>query len=133
MKVEAKVAREPGERNFSCYMHIKSLKCGVLGEGHSAKEAMDDMMRGWNDEEDELREQGKNIPELEIVYRFDIGSLFNYYNFINVTGLSREINISPSVMRQYATGVRKPSPERKRAIISGIRSLATKMEAAEIY
>ena len=133
MKVEARVEREPVEKNFSCYMHIDSLNCGVLGVGSSAKAAIKDMLSGWNDETDELREEGKEIPELEIEYKFDVGSLFNYYDFINVSGVSREIGVSPSVMRQYAIGIRKPSPERKKEIMMGIKSLASKMQTAEIY
>ena len=133
MKVEARVEREPGEKNFSCYMHIDSLNCGVLGVGSSAKAAIKDMLSGWKDETDELREEGKEIPELEIEYKFDVGSLFNYYDFINVSGVSREIGVSPSVMRQYAIGIRKPSPERKKEIMMGIKSLASKMQTAEIY
>jgi len=133
MKVEARVEREPGEKNFSCYMHIDSLNCGVLGVGSSAKAAIKDMLSGWKDETDELREEGKEIPELEIEYKFDVGSLFNYYDFINVSGVSREIGVSPSVMRQYGIGIRKPSPERKKEIMMGIKSLASKMQTAEIY
>ena len=37
MKVIANVKREPGEKNFSCYMNITELKTGVLGLGSSAK------------------------------------------------------------------------------------------------
>ena len=133
MKVEARVEREPGEKNFSCYMHIDSLNCGVLGIGSSAKAAIKDMLSGWKDETDELREEGKEIPELEIEYKFDVGSLFNYYDFINMSGVSREIGVSPSVMRQYAIGIRKPSPERKKENMKGIKSLASKMQTAEIY
>lgn len=133
MKVEARVEREPGEKNFSCYMHINSLKAGVLGIGSSAKAAIKDMLNGWKDECDELREQGKEVPQLDISYKFDVGSLFNYYDFINVAGVSREIGVSPSVMRQYAIGARKPSPERKKEIILGIKSLASKMQTAAIY
>ena len=133
MKVEARVEREPGEKNFSCYMHIDSLNCAVLGVSSSAKAAIKDMLSGWKDETDELREEGKEIPELEIEYKFDVGSLFNYYDFINVSGVSREIGVSPSVMRQYAIGIRKPSPERKKEIMMGIKSLASKMQTAEIY
>ena len=135
MKVEARVEREPGEKNFSCYMHIDSLNGGVLGVGSSAKAAIKDMLSGWKDETDVLREEGKEIPELEIEYKFDVGSLFNYYDFINVAGVSREIGVSPSVMRQYAIGIRKPSPspERKKEIMMGIKSLASKMQTAEIY
>lgn len=131
-KVVAKVEREPGEKNFSCYMRVGSVKAGVLGQGSSAKAAIADMLSGWAETVADLKEDGKPVPEIDIDYRFDVGSLFNYYDFINAAGVSREIGISPSLMRQYSTGKRKPGEDRKRQIISGIHSLAAKVQAAAI-
>lgn len=133
MKTIAKVEREPGEKNFSCYMHVDSVKASALGQGATARAAMEDMLRGWEETKADLEEDGVRVPELEVTFSFDVGSLFNYYDFINVAGAAREIGISPSVMRQYAIGVRKPSAERKAAIVSGIRTLARKMETISVY
>ena len=133
MKVIANVEREPGEKNFSCHMNIKELKTGVLGLGPSAKAAIGDMLSGWQDAAADLKEDGVNVPELEIEYRFDVGSLFNYYDFVNIAGVAREIGVNPSVMRQYAIGTRKPSAERKAEITAGFKSLAAKMQAAVLY
>ncbi len=132
-RVLAKVEREPGEKNFSCYMRVESVNAGVLGLGSSAKAAMDDMLGGWNDTVEDLKEDGREVPDIDIEYKFDVGSLFNYYDFINAAGVSREIGISPSLMRQYATGKRKPSEERKRQIIGGLHALASKVQSAAIY
>lgn len=131
-KVVAKVEREPGERNFSCYMRVASVKAGILGQGSSAKAAITDMLDGWKETAEALKDEGKVAPELNIEYKFDVGSLFNYYDFINAAGVSREIGISPSLMRQYATGKRKPSEDRKQQIINGVHSLAAKVQAAAI-
>lgn len=130
--VVAKVERESGEKNFSCYMRVASVKAGVLGQGSSAKAAIKDMLDGWKDTAEALRDEGRDVPELDIEYKFDVGSLFNYYDFINAAGVSREIGISPSLMRQYATGKRKPSEGRKQQIISGVHSLAATVQAAAI-
>lgn len=132
-KVLARVEREPGEKNFSCYMKVNSIKAGVLGLGSSAKAAINDMLNGWKDTVEDLKEDGKEVPEIDIEYKFDVGALFNYYDFINAAGVSREIGISPSLMRQYATGKRKPSEERKRQIVGGLHVLASKMQSASIY
>lgn len=130
MRVFANVKREPGEKNFSCYMNVAELKTGVLGLGSSAKAAIDDMMSGWQDAVADLKEDGIEVPELEIEYRFDVGSLFNYYDFVNIAGLAREIGLNPSVIRQYVIGARKPSAERKKQIITGFKNLADKMQIA---
>ena len=131
-KVIAKVEREPGEKNFSCRMNVDSVKTSVLGQGSSARAAIADMLSGWEDAKNDLKEDGIEVPDLKISYSFDVGSLFNYYDFINVAGISREIGVSPAVMRQYAIGIRKPSSERKAQIVEGIRSLAHKMESVSV-
>lgn len=133
MRVLANVKREPGEKNFSCYMNVAELKTSVLGLGSSAKAAIDDMLSGWQDAVADLKEDGIEVPELEIEYRFDVGSLFSYYDFVNIVGVAREIGVSPSVMRQYAIGIRKPSDERKAQIVNGFKSLAGKMQDAILF
>lgn len=133
MRVFANVKREPGEKNFSCYMNVAELKTGVLGLGSSAKSAIDDMRSGWQDAVADLREDGIEVPELKIEYRFDVGSLFSYYDFVNIAGVAREIGLNPSVIRQYVIGTRKPSAERKKLIITGLKSLADKMQQAVLY
>ena len=132
-KVIAKVEREPGEKNFSCYMKVESVKTGVLGQGSSARAAIADMLCGWEEAKKDLQEDGRKVPDIEVAYTFDVGSLFNYYDFINVAGVSREIGVSPGLMRQYAIGKRKPSKERKAQIVEGLRSLARQMETASVY
>ena len=133
MKVIANVKREPGEKNFSCYMNITELKTGVLGLGSSAKAAINDMMSGWQDAVADFKDDGIEAPELEIEYRFDVGSLFSFYDFVNIAGMAREIGINPSVMRQYAIGTRKPSTERKAEIMTGFKRLALKMQNAVLF
>ena len=133
MKAIANVEREPGEKNYSCLLTVKPIKGTVLGRGSSAKAAIEDMLRGWNEATEYLKDEGKEVPALEIEYKFDVGSLFSYYDFINAAGVAREIGLSTSVIRQYAIGTRKPSVERKAQIINGFKSLADKMRTASLY
>lgn len=114
-------------------MNVAELKTSVLGLGSSAKAAIGDMMSGWQDAVADLKEDGIEVPELEIEYRFDVGSLFSYYDFVNIAGVAREIGVNPSVIRQYVIGTRKPSAERKAQIIKGFKCLADKMQTASLY
>lgn len=133
MKVIANVKREPGEKNYSCLLTVKPIKGTVLGCGSSAKAAIEDMLKGWNETTEYLKEESEEVPALEIEYRFDVGSLFSYYDFVNIAGVAREIGLNPSVIRQYVIGTRKPSIERKKLIITGLKSLADKMQQAVLY
>ena len=65
-KVIAKVEREPGEKNFSCVLKVESVKVNVLGQGNTAKAAIADMLSGWEDAKTDLKEDGVNVPELDI-------------------------------------------------------------------
>lgn len=133
MKVIANVKREPGEKNYSCLLTVKPIKGTVLGCGSSAKAAIEDMLKGWKETTEYLKEEGEDVPALEIEYRFDVGSLFSYYDFVNIAGVAREIGLNSSVIRQYVIGTRKPSAERKKLIITGLKSLADKMQQAVLY
>lgn len=133
MKVIANVKREPGEKNYSCLLTVKPIKGTVLGCGSSAKAAIEDMLKGWNETTEYLKEEGEDVPALEIEYRFDVGSLFSYYDFVNIADVAREIGLNSSVIRQYVIGTRKPSAERKKLIITGLKSLADKMQQAVLY
>jgi hypothetical protein len=132
MKVIASVQRQVGEKNYSCYMRVDCVKASSLGYGASAKSAMMDMLKGWEEVKMDLMEDGKEVPNLEVEYAFDLPSLFNFYDFINIAGVSREIGISAAVMRQYAIGVRRPSDERKAQIVYGIRRIAEKLETVAV-
>lgn len=131
LQAVATIKKEPGEKNFSCYLYVEDIKTGVLGLGSSARAAIADMQSGWQEQLDDYREEGKDAPKLNISYKFDIGSMFNYYDFINMAGLSRELGISPSLMRQYAIGARKPSEQKKEEIASGLKRLANKIAAVD--
>lgn len=132
MKVIASVQRQVGEKNYSCYMRVDCVKASSLGYGTSAKSAMMDMLKGWEEVKMDLMEDGKEVPNFEVEYAFDLPSLFNFYDFINIAGVSREIGISSAVMRQYAIGVRRPSDERKAQIVNGIRRIAEKLETVAV-
>lgn len=92
------------EELFLLY-EVESEGCSVLGTGSSAMAAMDDILKGREDMKACLASEGRDIPELEIEYVFDIGSLFSYYDFLNLLGVSRELGLNPSVgfsMRQVS-------------------------------
>lgn len=54
------------------------------------------------------KEIGKQIPEelndIVFEYKYDVASLFNYYDFINVSKFAKAAGINSSLMRQYKTG-----------------------------
>lgn len=107
---------------FSCIVEDEFEKFGLIGYGKTAREAEADMFVAA----DEIRaELGKDeVPEIEITYRkFDVGSFFSYYPFFNITQFSKYAGINASQMRQYASGIRKPTKQKVEQINNAIRVL----------
>ena len=58
---------------------------GLLGFGDSPQEAKEDMLKAYHEIKDMLIEEGKNPPELDFVYHYDMKSFFEYFDFLNVS------------------------------------------------
>ena len=84
------------------------LQHTIIGEGKTVAEAKADFENSVSEMVASYTENGKVIPEelkeIEFEYKYDISSLFNYYNFINVTKFARIAGINASLLRQYKSG-----------------------------
>lgn len=110
------------------------LKSTIIGEGNTVSEAKADFLNSANELMLYYKETGKQIPEelidIEFEFKFDIASLFNYYNFINVSQFARTAGINPSLMRQYKTGNQYISENQMLKIETALHKIAK--EFAEI-
>lgn len=84
------------------------LKSTIIGEGKTVAEAKEDFNNSVNEVLLYFQESGKEVPgelqNIEFEYKYDISSLFNYYNFINVSKFAQVAGINASLMRQYKMG-----------------------------
>lgn len=84
------------------------LKSTIIGEGNTVAEAKADFKNSVNELLIYYKETGKQIPEelndIVFEYKYDVASLFNYYDFINVSKFAKAAGINSSLMRQYKTG-----------------------------
>ncbi len=110
------------------------LKSTVIGEGNTVGEAKADFLNSVNELMLYYKETGKQIPEelidIEFEFKYDIASLFNYYNFINVSQFAKSAGINPSLMRQYKTGHQYISENQVLKIETALHKIAR--EFAEI-
>ena len=44
------------------------------------------------------------LKDIQFVYKYDIASMFNYYDWINVSKFAQKAGINSSLMRQYRMG-----------------------------
>ena len=70
------------------------------------------VMHCWSVFQEEERqfcqEEGREAPELEFEFIFDIGAFFSYY-LINVSAFAEYAGINASLLRQYSCGLKSPT------------------------
>ncbi|MDR3133818.1 MAG: type II toxin-antitoxin system HicB family antitoxin [Prevotellaceae bacterium] len=81
----------------------------IIGDGKTVEEAKTDFENSVTEMFLSYTENGKDIPDelknIEFEYKYDIASLFNFYNWINVSKFAEKAGINPSLMRQYKAGI----------------------------
>jgi hypothetical protein len=80
---------------------------------------------------DELQEEeGKSVPELEFIYKYDMQSFFNYFSFLNVTKVAELAGINASLMRQYTSGVTAAGQKQYDKIRVAVERISKELSAA---
>ncbi len=109
MAKKIKVIVETGKDLFSCFMVGKNNGLtGLVGDGKTARKAIDDFRLCYEEEKQYSKEQGREVPNLEFEFIFDIGAFFSYY-MINVSAFAKFAGINASLLRQYACGLKSPT------------------------
>ena len=90
--------------SYSVYSTTSSV---IIGEGNSVAEAQAEFENTLNELLTTCREEGLPIPEdlvdAEFTFKYDIASVFNFFDFINVTKFAKYAGVNPSLLRQYKT------------------------------
>lgn len=104
----------------------------AIGTGESVREAKEDfnasLVELAEDMTDDERERLMTVPE----FHFDISSLFEYFNVINVTAFARMIEMNAALLRQYKIGNTYISDKQLEKIEAGIRSLGKELESIRL-
>ena len=103
-----------GNGKYSVYSDSDDsrLDYGIIGDGDTAEEAMDDFMGCYEDMQKSYKRQGKTFVEAEFAFEFDMSSFLNYYSkTLSLAGLSRITGINQQQLSHYATGRKRPRPE----------------------
>jgi hypothetical protein len=63
----------------------------------------------------------------DIRFTLDLQSFFNFYKVINAKALSERIGMNQSLLAQYITGKKKPSPAQTQRILSGVQQIGREL------
>ena len=115
---------------YSCYVEDDLPGFGLSGFGESAEAAKEDMLKAYQEMKEIQAEEGKDVPELEFTYKYDMQSFFDYFSFLNVTKVAELAGINPSLMRQYTSGVTNAGQKQYDKIRVAVERISKELSAA---
>ena len=108
----------------------------IIGEGNTVAEAKADFENSVKEMILSYTETNREIPDelkdIEFEYKFDMSSLFNYYDWINTTKFAKTASINSSLMRQYKTGKVYISDTQTRRIENALHRLGKELTAVKL-
>lgn len=111
------------------------IKSTILGEGRTVAEAKNDFENSVNEIIATFEEAGINDPDdlknVTFVYKYDMPSFLNYYDYFNMTRLAKQAGINPSLMRQYKKG-QYVSEKQVAKIQSAIHRIGKELTAVQL-
>lgn len=102
------------ERNdtglYSVFLEDNVFSFGLNGQGNTVDEAISEILLAYDELKEILEEEGKPVPNLEFVYRYDVASFLEQYSkVLSLAGLERLTGVNQGQLSHYITGHRKPS------------------------
>jgi transcriptional regulator with XRE-family HTH domain len=70
--------------------------------------------------------------QIHFEIQYDISGLFDHKKYLNISSVAKLAGINPSLMRQYASGVKNPSTERLKAIQTAVHSIGEELRRIKL-
>lgn len=124
------VILEKSESNYSAY--IPALD-GCVATGDSFYETKQRIVEAVEFHLDGMKEEGLEIPEsfqndYHFSYKIDIESFFDWVSgVLTKSGVSKLTGMNPSLLSQYASGIKKPSSKQTKKIEQAIHSFGEEL------
>ncbi len=93
--------------HYDCYQEDEGTKFCLTGYGNTVQEAMDDLMVATQEIREVYAKDGIIVPEYEFKFKFDIGSFFEYFDFLNVKKVAEMAGINYKLLNHYINGHKK--------------------------
>ena len=126
------IVEKNSDGTYSAFMEDDMPDFGLAGYGNSAKEAIDDFHAAVEETTDFVRKNGKEMPELSFSFLYDLQSFFSFFSYLNISKVGEKSGISPSLMRQYASGASKAGPKQYEKIRRTIGEMVSELSMASI-
>ena len=117
-------------------IYTPDIESTIIGEGSTVAEAKTDFENSVKEVIESYADCGKELPaeliDIEFEYKYDVASIFDYYNWINVSKFAQIAGINASLMRQYKKGLTYISEEQIKKIEKALHSAGNELQAAQL-
>ena len=120
---KTEIVIEPTKTGYSAY--AKDYPVGTTGD--SLKELTDNAIEVLNFYFSEMEDSKKVIEEKDLKISLDLPQFFEFYKVINAKALSERIGMNQSLLAQYISGIKKPSPVQTKTILLGVQKIGREL------
>jgi len=109
----------------------------IIGEGKTVREAKADFENSVKEMIISYTERGLEIPnelkDIEFEYKYDVASIFDYYDWINVSRFAELAGINASLLSQYKNGLAAYISEKQiKKIETALHRAGNELQAAQL-
>ncbi|MGN0224083.1 MAG: pilus assembly protein HicB [Muribaculaceae bacterium] len=134
MKLQALVERN--DNNFYAITTEQPVAGNYFGGyGYSVQEAKADYMECVREMIEMAKEEGKDVPnveDIEIDFRYDIPSFFNFFDWINISAFAKQVGINESKMRAYKSGLATASEKTVSKILRTVKAMGAELSSVTL-
>ncbi len=70
---------------------------------------------------------------IEFEHVYDITALFDKFGYLNITSIAKRAQINPALLRQYASGVKYPSPKQAKKLEDTIHEIGQELLNVAVF
>ena len=130
MKKVLVTVSQASDGTFWCHAENDVYGGGINGAGASVKEAKADLQMCMNEAKADYVENGGTAYDVDFRYQYDLQSYFEYFSFLNITDIARRAGINPSLMRQYASGIKNAGEKTYARLSTCMDSITKELQTA---
>ena len=127
-----KVYIEIADCGYSAYMEKNSLDYGIIGEGVSVKECIQDFKSMYATLKNHYEATGKHFEEVQFEFYYDTASFLEEYSkTFSLAGLERITGVNQTQLGHYLHGRRKPTRKTIAKIQTSVKTFAENLMAVQ--
>ena len=129
---KVKVYIEMADCGYSAYMQKNDLDYGLIGEGASVKECVQDFMNTYGALKIHFDSEGRPFEEAQFEFYYDTASFLEEYSkTFSLAGLERITGVNQTQLGHYLHGRRKPTRKTIERIQEGVKTFAENLIAIQ--